>query len=106
MNLQKMMKQAQEMQTRLAQAQAKVEAAEEEGSSGGGAVRLRMNGKHQLLSIAIDASMLKPEDKEMLEDLIIAAHNDARQKLDESSAAQMKQVTSGLNLPPGMKLPF
>ena len=106
MNLQKMMKQAQEMQTRLAEAQAKVEAQEEEGNAGGGMVRLRMNGKHQLLGISIDASLLKPEEKEMLEDLIVAAHNDAKTRLDEGSASQMKQVTSGISLPPGMKLPF
>lgn len=106
MNLQKMMKQAQDMQNKLAEAQAKVEAAEEEGSSGGGLVRVRMNGKHQLLNLSIDASLLKPDEKEMLEDLIVAAHNDAKSKLDEGSAAHMKQATSGLNLPPGMKLPF
>lgn len=106
MNLQKMMKQAQEMQSKLAEAQAKVEATEMDGTAGGGAVSVRMNGKHQLLKVSIDTSLLKPEEKEMLEDLIIAAHNDAKNKLDESSSAQMKSVTSGINLPPGMKLPF
>jgi DNA-binding YbaB/EbfC family protein len=106
MNIQKMMKQAQEMQARLADAQAKVEAQEMDGSAAGGLVRVRMNGKHQLISVAIDANLLKPEEKEVLEDLVIAAHNDAKAKLDDNASAQMSQVTSGLNLPPGMKLPF
>ena len=106
MNLQKMMKQAQEMQTKMTQLQARVEATEMDGSAGGGAVTLRMNGRHELLKISLDASLLKPEEKDMLEDLIIAAHNDAKAKLDQFSGEQMRQATSGLNLPPGMKLPF
>jgi nucleoid-associated protein EbfC len=106
MNLQKMMKQAQEMQTKMAQMQAKLEAEEEEGSSGGGLVRVRINGKHMMLSVSIDESLMKPDEKEVLEDLLIAAYNDARGKVDSTAAAQMGQLTSGLNLPPGMKLPF
>lgn len=106
MNLQKMMKQAQEMQAKVAQMQAKIEAQESDGSAGGGMVSLRINGKHQMLKINIDQSLLKPDEKEMLEDLIIAAYSDARKKLDDASATEMNQLTGGMNLPPGFKLPF
>lgn len=106
MNIQKMMKQAQEMQARIAEMQQKLEAQEIEGSSGGGAVKLRLSGKNKLLGIAIDASLLKPEEKEVLEDLIVAAHRDARDKIDSAFSSQMDALTGGLNLPPGFKLPF
>ena len=106
MNIQKMMKQAQEMQKKLADMQATLEAAEMEGVSGGGAVKLMLNGKGQLLKISIDPSVITAEDKEMLEDLIIAAHNDAKDKIDAAAADGMGQVTGGLNLPAGLKLPF
>jgi DNA-binding YbaB/EbfC family protein len=106
MNLQKMMKQAQEMQQKMVDLQARLEAEEEEGSSGGGLVRVRINGKHMMLNVSIDESLMKPEEKEVLEDLLVAAYNDARGKTDASAAAQMGQVTSGMNLPPGFKLPF
>jgi nucleoid-associated protein EbfC len=106
MNIQKMIKQAQEMQTKLAQAQAKIEAEEMDGAAGGGLVSVRINGKHELLTINIDASLLKADEKETLEDLIVVAFNNAKNKMDDSSATQMKALTSGLNLPAGMKLPF
>lgn len=106
MNIQKMMKQAQEMQTKIANLQAKVEAEEMDGSAGGGLVSLRINGKHNLLKVSIDASLLKAEEKEMLEDLIVAAFNDAKTKMDDSTASQMSAITSGMNLPAGIKLPF
>jgi DNA-binding YbaB/EbfC family protein len=106
MNLQKMMKQAQEMQQKMADLQAKVEAQEVDGNAGGGAVTLRMNGKHRLLKISIDASLLKEDEKEVLEDLIVAAHNDACNKIDSNTSEQMSQATSGMQLPPGFKLPF
>jgi len=106
MNLQKMMKQAQEMQNKVAELQAKVEAMEMDGTAGGGAVSLRLNGKNQMLKIDIDASLLKPEEKEMLEDLIIAAYRDARDKIDSTTSGEMAKLSGGLNLPPGMKLPF
>lgn len=106
MNIQKMMKQAQEMQKKLADMQANLEATEMEGTSGGGAVKLMLNGKGQLLKIAIDPSVINADDKEMLEDLIIAAHGDAKGKIDEATASGMSQVTGGLNLPAGLKLPF
>lgn len=106
MNIQKMMKQAQEMQRKLAEAQAAIEATEMEGTSGGGAVKLTLNGKGHLLQLSIDASVISADDKEMLEDLIIAAHNDAKGKIDTAAADGMSQVTGGMNLPAGLKLPF
>ncbi len=106
MNLQKMMQQAQAMQQKMQEMQLKLEASETDGSAGGGAVKVRLNGKNQMLKIDIDPSLLKPEEKEMLEDLIVAAHSDARKKIDDNFSGQMSQATSGLNLPPGFKLPF
>lgn len=106
MNIQKMMKQAQEMQNKMAALQAKIEQEETDGSAGGGAVKLRINGKGALLKIDLDPSLLKAEEKEMLEDLIIAAFADAKKKADDYAAGEMGAVTAGLNLPPGMKLPF
>ena len=106
MNLQKMMKQAQQMQQKVADMQAKMDSFETDGAAGGGAVTLRLNGKNQMLSIHIDAALLKPEEKEMLEDLIIAAYRDAREKIDTHFSDQMGAVTGGMDLPPGFKLPF
>ena len=106
MNIQKMMKQAQDMQNKIGALQAKVESEEMDGAAGGGMVTLRINGKHDLLKINIDASLLKVEEKEMLEDLIVAAFNDAKNKMDESTTSQMSALTGRLNLPAGMKLPF
>lgn len=106
MNLQKMMKQAQEMQQKMAEMQARLETEESEGSSGGGLVKLRINGKHMLLKVQIDESLMKAEEKEVLEDLLVAAYNDARGKVDASFSDQMSRMTSGLNLPPGFKMPF
>src|SRR5579872_3173420 len=101
MNLQKMMQQAQAMQQRLSEMQAKLEAEEIEGTSGGGLVKVLINGKHMALKVTIDESMLKPVDKEVLEDLLVAAFNDARGKADTSASSQMNEMTAGLNLPPG-----
>lgn len=106
MNIQKMMKQAQEMQQKIATMQAKLEEEESEGSSGGGMVVVKLNGKGILKKITIDAKLMDPSDKEMLEDLIVAAHNDAKNKVDANANDQMSKVAGGLNLPPGMKLPF
>ena len=105
-NLNQMMKQAQEMQAKMAEMQSRLESSEIEGFSGGGMVKLTLNGKGDLRRITIEPSLLKPEDADMLEDLIIAAHNDARAKLETFSQEEMAKVTSGLKLPPGMKLPF
>lgn len=106
MNLQKMMKQAQEMQSKLAQMQAKLEESESEGSSGGGMVKVVISGKKQLKKVTIDESLLAPSEKEVLEDLIVAACNDANSKADQAANEQMSSLTAGLPLPPGMKLPF
>ena len=106
MNIQKMMKQAQEMQNKMQQMQAQLEQEEAEGSSGGGAVKVRINGKNMMLNVSIDDSLMKVEEKEMLEDLLIAAYNDARGKIDATASDQMSKLTSGMQLPPGIKLPF
>lgn len=106
MNIQKMMKQAQEMQTKIATLQTKLEAEEVGGAAGGGMVKVLVNGKHSLLKVNIDDSLMKLEEKEMLEDLIVAAFNDAKEKIDTATSTQMSAITSGLNLPAGMKLPF
>ena len=106
MNIQKMMKQAQEMQQKLAATQAKLEEEESEGSSGGGMVVIRLNGKGVMKKISLDAKLMDPSEKEMLEDLIVAAYNDAKTKVDTNANEQMGKIAGGLNLPPGMKLPF
>lgn len=106
MNIQKMMKQAQEAQAKLADMQAKLEEEETEGSSGGGMITVRMNGKFALRKITIDKSLIDPNDKEMLEDLIVAAFNDAKNKVETLASDQMAKIAGGLGLPPGMKLPF
>ncbi len=105
-NLGGLMKQAQQMQARMTELQAELAAAEFTGSAAGGMLTVTVSGKGELKAVKIDPSLIDPEDKEMLEDLIVAAHNDARGKADETSAAKMKEVTGGLKLPPGMSLPF
>ena len=106
MNIQKMMKQAQDMQQKMQDMQLKLEAEESEGASGGGMVKIRINGKNMMLAVKIDDSLMKLEEKEVLEDLLVAAYNDARAKVDAAFSDQMSKMTSGLNLPPGFKLPF
>lgn len=106
MNLQKMLKQAQEMQAKLSEVQAKAEATETEGSAGGGMVKIRINGKGLMLKLSLDDSLLVPAEKEVLEDLIIAAYNDAKQKSESTFSDEVSKLTSGLPLPPGFKLPF
>jgi DNA-binding YbaB/EbfC family protein len=101
-----MMKQAASLQKQMQEAQETIAALEAEGQAGGGLVRVMMNGKGYARKVTIDPSMFKEEDKEVLEDLIAAALNDAKAKLEEQSAAKMKEMTAGLPLPPGMKLPF
>ncbi len=106
MNIQKMMKQAQDMQTKLTQLQAQMDAKEFEGAAGGGAVKLTLTGKGKMTAINIDASLMDASEKDMLEDLIIAAHNDAKDKADSEMQSAMGDVTGGMKLPAGMKLPF
>lgn len=101
-----MMKKAQEVQAKLAEAQDDLSRLEVEGQSGGGMVKLVISGKFEMKSIALDPSLLNPDDKGMVEDLIVAAFNDAKSKADVAAADKMQSLTAGLPLPPGMKLPF
>ena len=105
-NLGALMKQAQQMQTKMAEIQAQLEIVEMTGMSGGGMVQITLNGKGDLKKIKIDKSVLDPNDSEVVEDLIVAAFNDARQKVQAHTEAEMHKLTGGLNLPGGMKLPF
>ena len=100
-----LMKQAQKMQEDLQKAQQELAKAEVNGQSGGGLVKVTLNGRHEVRRVEIDASLMG-DDKEMLEDLVAAAMNDAVHRLEEHTKEQMSGVTSGINLPPGMKLPF
>ena len=101
-----MLKQAQELQKKMADAQKKVEELEAEGTSGGGLVKVKINGKNVTTSISIDESLISKDEKEILEDLIVAALNDARENVQKKIAEEMSSLTGGLKLPPGMKLPF
>jgi DNA-binding YbaB/EbfC family protein len=105
-NIANLMKQASQMQAKMADMQAKMEAATMEGMAGAGMVRVILTGKGDLKSVAIDPKLADPAEMEMLQDLLVAAHADAKRKLDASMAEEMAAVTGGLNLPPGMKLPF
>ena len=101
-----MLKQAQELQKKMADAQKKVEELEAEGTSGGGLVKVKINGKNITTSIMIDDSLISKDEKEILEDLIVAALNDARENVQKKISEEMSSLTGGLKLPPGMKLPF
>ena len=101
-----MMKKAQALQSRLAETQDQLAAMDVEGQSGGGMVKVTMTGKYDLKSLKIDPSLLKPEEAEMVEDLIIAAFADAKGKAERLAAEKMQEITAGLPLPPGLKLPF
>ena len=105
-NIGQLMKQAQEMQARMAEMQAQLEAVEMTGGAGAGMVQLTLNGKGDLKRIKIDKSLLDPEEVEVLEDLIVAAFNDARGKVAAHAEQEMQKLTGGLQLPGGMKLPF
>lgn len=99
-----LMQQAQKMQERMTKAQEELGSVEVEGQSGAGMVRITMTCKHDVRRVQIDASVM--DDKEMLEDLIAAAMNDANRRVEQTTAEKMGGFTAGLNLPPGMKLPF
>ena len=101
-----LMKQAQAMQAKLGEAQAELERLEVEGQSGGGLVKAVVSGKGELKSLTIDASLMVADEKEILEDLIVTAHEEARKKVEREKEEKMKALTAGLPLPPGMKLPF
>jgi nucleoid-associated protein EbfC len=101
-----LLKQAQAMQEKMAELQSSLDQIAVEGRSGGGMVAVTLSGKGAMTRLTVDPGLVKPEDKEMLEDLIVAAHADARAKLEERMAAEMQKITGGLPLPPGFKLPF
>lgn len=105
-NLGNMMKQAQQMQARMQEMQAKLEVTEVEGASGGGMVTVRLTGKGDLRRVTIDPSLMNADEREVLEDLLVAAHADAKQKVEATMAEEMQKATAGMSLPPGMKLPF
>lgn len=101
-----MMSKAKELQSKMQDMQAEVASIEVEGSAGAGLVTVVMTAKGDLRKLTIDSSLLKPEDVEILEDLITAAHADARAKAERTMAAKMEALTGGLGLPAGLKLPF
>ena len=105
-NIGNMMKQAQQLQKKMSEAQEKLNEIEVEGTSGGGLVKVIATAKGLFKRISIDDSILKNDEKEILEDLIVAAVNDAKQKGENVAQEQMKSLTGGIPLPPGMKLPF
>ena len=99
-----LMKQAQAMQQKLSDAQAELETLEVEGSAGGGMVKVTMTAKGTMKAVSLDPSLLNPDEKEIVEDLLIAAVNDARQKAERATQSRMEDITKGLPLPPGLKL--
>ena len=105
-NLGQMMKQAQEMQTRMQEMQSALEAVEITGTAGGDMVRVTVTGKGEMKALSVDESLVVPADKEVMEDLVVAAFNDARRKLDAHVQEETSKIMGGLQLPPGMKLPF
>ncbi len=105
-NLGQMMKQAQEMQTRMAELQSRLAEVEMTGASGGGLVEVTLNGKGEMRKVKIDRSLMVPDEVEVLEDLILAASNDAKSRVEAHLAEEMGKLTGGLALPPGFKLPF
>ena len=109
-NIAGLMKQASQMQAKMAEMQAKLEAQVVEGQSGAGMVKVSLSGKGDLKSVAIDPSLMSAEEREVLEDLLIAAHADAKAKVEAMMAEEMQKATAGLNLPGGLpggfKLPF
>ncbi|SIQ37800.1 YbaB/EbfC family nucleoid-associated protein [Marinobacterium stanieri] len=100
-----LMKQAQKMQEDMQKAQEEVQRAEVEGESGAGLVKITMNGRHDVKAVEIDASLME-EEKEILEDLIAAAVNDAVRKVEQNTQEKMSKITSGMGMPPGFKMPF
>ena len=105
-NMSQIMKQAKAMQEKMTEVQKKIEEMEVEGSSGGGAVKVIMNGRHELKKIDIDKSIINADESEVLEDLIVAALNDVNKKISENTNEKLGSISGGMGLPPGMKLPF
>jgi DNA-binding YbaB/EbfC family protein len=105
-NIAGLMKQAAQMQQKMEELQARLSELTLEGTAGAGMVTLTLNGKGEMKGVRIDPKLLDPNDAEMLQDLIVAAHADAKRKLEALATEEMQKMTGGLNLPPGMKLPF
>ena len=105
-NLSGLMKQASQMQAKMQEMQAKMEAMEVEGVAGAGMVAVTLSGKGDMKRLKIDPKLIDPAETEMLQDLIVAAHTDAKRKVEEIMADEMQKATGGLELPGGMKLPF
>jgi DNA-binding YbaB/EbfC family protein len=105
-NLDELLKMAQDAQAKLMQAQEELDHVEVEGVSGGGLVKVRASAKGRIISVDIDESLLAPSEKQMVEDLVAAAINDARGKADVAAQEAMRGATGGLQLPPGFKMPF
>ncbi|MFO1154117.1 MAG: YbaB/EbfC family nucleoid-associated protein [Rhodospirillales bacterium] len=105
-NLGQMMKQAQKLQAKVAEMQGQLASIEVTGAAGGGMLQVTMNGKGEVRKVKIDPSLVDPEEIEVLEDLIAAACNDAKQKVEAHVAERMAELTGGLQLPPGIQLPF
>jgi len=105
-NITAMLKEAQKLQQRMVEMQQRLVETEVTGQSGGGLVTVVLNGKGEMKKVKIDKSLVDPNEVEILEDLIVAATNDAKAKIEAHVAAEMQKVTGGLPLPPGMKLPF
>jgi hypothetical protein len=105
-SLDSLLKQAQEMQTKMAEVEAGLDRLEIEGAAGGGMVRVVLSGRGLMRRVILDRTLLKPEEAEVLEDLIVAAHNDAKAKLEARVKEEMGKLAEGLGLPPGFKLPF
>ena len=105
-SIEDIMAMAQNVQAELTKAQAGLDQIEVEGAAGGGLVKVKASAKGRIIGVDIDESLLAPSEKQMLEDLIVAAFNDARAKADAASNEEMSKMTGGLQLPPGFKLPF
>lgn len=101
-----LMKQAQQLQERMGQLQVQLEAMEIEGEAGAGLVTVKLSGKGEMRALKIDPSLLKPEDAEMLEDLIVAAYGDAKRRVEQRVQEETRELMGGLPVPPGFKLPF
>ena len=109
MDMEEMLRKAQEaaetIQKQMGEAQAKLDSVEVEGVSGGGLVKIRCTAKGRLLGVSIDDSLIVPDEKQMLEDLVAAAFKDARTKADQAANAEMQRIQQGMGLPPGLNLP-
>ena len=109
MNMEEMLAQAQKaaetIQKQMGDAQAKLDDIEVEGAAGGGLVKVRATARGRILGVSIDDSLMKPEEKQIVEDLVTAAFNDARDKADRRAGEEMAQLQSGMGLPPGFNLP-